>query len=133
MVQKLKKKVDYRGLAIDAAKTLVKTRQNYTCEKCGRSRDASGYQMHGSHIMPVTWAGTAALPYNILCLCSSCHKMARDSWHEDPVGSGRWFEEKWPGRYDELRQIAVAYSQNPKPKIDWKELRDSLKEELSGL
>lgn len=119
--------------AIKAAKDLVKTRQNYTCEKCGKSRDASGIQMHGSHILPVTWAKTAADPNNILCLCAGCHKTKRDSWHEDPIANGRWFEERWPGRYDELYAQALAYSQNPFPKIDWKLLHEELTQQLKEL
>ena len=119
--------------AIDLAKKLVKTRQNYTCEKCGKSRTASGLQMHGSHIIPVTYAKTAADPENILCLCSSCHKMARDSWHEDPVANGRWFDEKWPGRYDALREEATTYSQNPFPKLDWVQIHQELEEKYELL
>lgn len=119
---------NFKKKAIDLAKTLVKQKQNYVCERCGRSRDASGYQMHGSHVMSVSFAKTAALPENILCLCSSCHKMSPQSWHEDPVGAARWFDQKWPGRYDKLREMAVNYSRNPKPKIDWEEVYRELKE-----
>ena len=87
--------------AIKLAKQISKTRQNYECEKCDKTL-ARGWQMHGAHIMPVTWAKTAAMPENILCLCASCHSMGSNSQHQDPIPFSRWFDAKWPGRYDEL-------------------------------
>lgn len=118
--------------AIKLAKIISKTRQNYECEKCDKTL-AQGWQMHGAHIMPVTWAKTAAMPENILCLCAACHSMGSNSQHQDPIPFSRWFDDKWPGRYDELRKLAVDYSQNPKPKIDWVEVLDGLKQQAEEL
>lgn len=118
--------------AIKLAKQISKTRQNYECEKCDKTL-ARGWQMHGAHIMPVTWAKTAAMPENILCLCASCQSMGSNSQHQDPIPFSRWFDAKWPGRYDELRQLAVEYSRNPKPKIDWIDVLDDLKQQAKEL
>lgn len=118
-----------KSLAIDEAKKYVKTLHNYTCEKCGNK----GRQQHGAHIMPVTWAGTAADTDNILDLCSTCHSVGRESAHEDGVQFARWLEEKFPGRYDRLREKAVKYATNPFPKIDWKEVRKEIKKKMEEL
>lgn len=117
----------YKEKAVELAKTLVKQRANYVCEKCGSSREATGKQMHGAHIMPVTWAATAADPYNLLCLCASCHSMGPNSSHQNPIPFGRWFDEKFPGRFDALQNKAVTYSQTRFPKIDWEEVYNNLK------
>lgn len=115
--------------AVIIAKEIAKIRDNYTCQKCG-DKDK---QIHGSHILPVTWGKTSAMPDNILALCAGCHKMKKDSWHEDPIANARWFENKYPGEYDRLMRIAVAYSQNPFPKIDWAEVLNDLKEKKRQL
>jgi hypothetical protein len=107
--------------AIKEAKTLVKMRQHYTCEKCGKPGN------HGAHIMPVTYAGTCADPDNLLCLCSSCHSVGPKSAHQNPHDFVRWFEERWPGRYDVLREKANEYTRHP-VQIDWKELTKELRE-----
>lgn len=115
-----------KGKAIELAKKIAKTRANYECEKCSRTK-AQGWQMHGAHILPVTWAKTAANPDNILCLCGACHSLGGKSQHQNPIPFARWFEQKWPGRYDELERIAIDYSQNPFPKIDWSYELEQLK------
>lgn len=111
--------------AITLAKTIAKIRDGYICQKCGNSL-AAGFQMHGSHIMPETWAGTAADPENILCLCANCHVRGRDSWHQEPVNNARWLEEKYPGLYDKVRTKALEQVRNKK-KIDWPAEVDRLK------
>lgn len=118
--------------AIKLAKLISKTKAGYQCEKCPKNK-SQGWQMHGAHILPVEWDATAAMPENILCLCATCHSMGRESQHEDPIPFARWFEAKWPGRYDELREIATSYVRNPFPKIDWELKCSELKEIADGL
>lgn len=78
--------------------------------------------------MPVTWAATAADPNNILCLCAGCHSMGPNSAHQNPHKFVRWFEDTFPGRYDELEHKATEYSRTKFPKIDWEETYLTLKE-----
>lgn len=122
---------NYKKLAVETAKKIAKTENDYTCEKCFRSKPQ--VQIHGAHILPVTWAGTAADPENILSLCAACHSVGSNSQHQDPIPFSRWFENKFPGRYDQLRKRATDYSQNPLPKIDWEETYKKLKQELKEL
>lgn len=111
--------------AVILAKLIAKNRDNWTCIKCGRSKE-EGWTMHGAHIMPVEWDGTAADPENIICLCATCHSMGRKSAHEDPIEFARWYDETFPGKYDKLREQAYEYSRTKFPKIDWKEVHKDL-------
>lgn len=123
-------KTSSKKKAIDLAKQVAKERDGYVCQKCGRSRD-QGWTMHGSHIMPVDWSGTAADPENIICLCAACHSVGRKSAHEDPVGFGVWFNKQYPGLYEKMQKKAYAYTANPYPKIDWDETIEKLKDQLN--
>lgn len=122
---------NYKKLAITLAKTIAKQRANYICEKCYRSRQ-QGWAMHGAHIMPVTYAATAADPHNIICLCASCHSMGPKSSHQNPIDFGRWFDEKYPGRYDSLRHKALAHAKNT-ARINWQKIYEDLKEDRTLL
>ena len=117
----------FKKKSIELAKKIAKDRANWTCEKCGRSK-RQGWQLHGSHIIPVEYGNTAAMPENILCLCASCHSMGRDSAHENPVPFSRWLETKFPGRYDKL--WLIARDVKPIRPSEWKEKYEKLKEIL---
>lgn len=114
-----------KSAAIKLAKDIAKLRDGYICQKCYRSKE-QGWAIHGAHIMPVTYGGTAADPENILSLCAKCHSMGKTSAHQDPVGFGNWYESMYPGKYKKLRNKAIKYDKNPFPKIDWEELRQDL-------
>lgn len=114
--------------AVKLAKDIVKKRNDYTCERCGRSK-AQGWQLHGAHVIPVGYDMTAADPENLLCLCAKCHSLGRDSAHDNPVEFSRWYNEKYPDKFEELRKKAYEYSQNPFPKIQWEDVIEELKEE----
>jgi len=126
-LRKPQKRSHSKKLAVNEAKRVAKDRDDWTCVRCGRSRE-QGWRMHGAHIMPVEWDGTAADPDNILTLCATCHSIGRASAHEDPVSFARWLDEKYPGLYDRMHQQAYKYSKNPFPKIDWTDVRDKLKQ-----
>ena len=100
-----------RKRCVKLAKDIVKQKANYHCEKCGRSDK----QIQGSHILPEgRYTSLSAEPENILCLCAGCHMWSSDSWHENPIASAEWFNEKFPGRYKRLLKKA---QQNIK--VDW--------------
>lgn len=109
--------------AVDEAKLLAKLRANFICEECSEKDKV----MHGAHIMPVTYNGTAADPYNLLCLCPACHSMGPKSAHQNPGKFIRWLDKKFPGRYDECERRALEYQNCPFPKKDWVEIRNELK------
>jgi hypothetical protein len=107
---------------IELAKKIAKERAGYKCEKCYRTKE-EGWQMHGAHVIPVWYAQTAADPNNILCLCAKCHSLGHDSAHDHPHQFVLWYEEKFPGKYEELWKKA-----NLSGKVDWISVLDQLKE-----
>ncbi len=119
----------FKKKAIELAKKIAKDKAGWKCEKCGRTK-RQGWQQHGAHIIPVEYGLTACVVENILCLCAKCHSMGRDSAHENPVPFSRWLEEKYPGRYDKLWEIAREV--RPIYSSEWEERYKSLKTLAKG-
>lgn len=123
--KKRKKVKNYKKKAIELAKYIVRKKVNQ-CEWCGKV----GVKLDGAHIVPVRFSSTAADIDNILCLCSGCHTLSRNSCHENPVLFTRWLDVYAPGRFTRLWEKAQIIGDN----IDWeskfKEL-EALKESLS--
>lgn len=109
----------------ELAKTVAKTRDKFTCLRCGASK-ANGAQIQGSHIK-----GTGAYPnlsyytINIKALCASCHRW----WHSAPTDSGVWFRKKFPKWYKVIKGLTCL----PVGKQDYNKIYESLKEELKAL
>jgi hypothetical protein len=61
----------------------IKTKANYTCERCGNTER----QMHCSHIYSRSHRTVRWAKDNAMCKCSVCH----DWWHANPTESGAWF------------------------------------------
>jgi 5-methylcytosine-specific restriction endonuclease McrA len=119
----------YKKKAIDLAKIKAKTRDNWTCQKCGKKK--GDVQIHGSHIFPTRYGNLASDPDNIIALCASCHNLNVDSWHGSPLETAKWFSEKFPGLEECLREKIQGTP--PKLKIDyWIDRYETLKEELKG-
>ena len=104
----------YRKKCGTWAKLEARKRDGDRCQYCGVTR-ASGAAIHGSHILPEgAYPLMSAEPYNIIALCAVHHLSGANprmgnrepSWHGDPILFAKWFEEKWPGRYKELRVMA---------------------------
>ena len=113
--KKLKKRSStfYRKKCVVWAKIEAKTRDDYTCQYCGKK--GTGMQIQGSHILPEgAYPLMSAEPYNIIALCAEHHvggsnpymNRSFESWHSHPLKFAKWFEEKWPDRYKELQEMA---------------------------
>ena len=89
--QKLTKELD------DLCREYVKLRDNYTCQKCGKSGTK---QIHWSHVIPRS-AGNRLRwnKVNSKALCAYCH---RRWWHSNPLDAMEWFKDTFPGRYEYL-------------------------------
>jgi hypothetical protein len=118
----------WRKQAVAIAKLIAKYRDNYTCVTCGRTAD-SGYQMHGSHILPESkFLRESCNPENIMCQCARCHM----NWHENPIDSAIWFDREFPKRYNDLAIEAYNLScETIKP--DYEKITKSLKEQYKAL
>jgi len=55
-----------------AWKKMIKKRDEYTCQLCGRTGE-QGYQMHAHHIEAKQSIYSLTLPENGICLCALCH------------------------------------------------------------
>ena len=107
---KRKKKTNKRKLKDKLEKLVkaeVKFRDNYTCQRCGKK--VEGSNCHASHIIPVSRDGRLAYdPNNMIVLCYYDHI---SWWHKHPIEAAEWFNKKFPGRYEMLRE---KYNQNTK-------------------
>lgn len=86
------------------------------CEKCGGTAN-----LQCSHVLSRSILSLRCDPENAICLCYRCHIVGPDSWHHDPVSNSRWFESKWPGRYDNLIQ-----KRNKITKVSWKDVYETM-------
>jgi hypothetical protein len=96
----------------------LKVRSVGRCERCGGT---SGLQ--ASHIVSRVVKSLRWNPLNAICLCAKCHIFGQDSWHHNPIESARWFNARWPGRYDELKELQQS---SIGKKVDMQEILDSL-------
>ena len=86
---------------------MVKARDNYTCQVCGKV--VSGHNCQWSHIKSRKWNSTRWMPENSMVKCGYCHRW----WHDNPAEAGKWFSETFPERYKKI------YS--AKGKSSWKQ------------
>ena len=129
----------YRKRCVLWAKLEAKQRDNWTCQYCGKKKGE--VQIHGSHILPEgTYVSMSADPENIIALCAEHHvagiggflgRSREPSWHGDPIHFAKWFNEKWPGRYNKLllkaRELKVVNWEER-----WSEINNPQKEALNG-
>lgn len=83
------------------------------CEWCGKTEN-----LQCSHVVSRTVMSLRCDSENAICLCYACHM---HKWHLEPISSAKWFEGKYPGRYDRLVE-----KRNVIKKVDWKEVYESL-------
>lgn len=107
-------------------KQIVKIRDNFTCQKCGKK--VSGSDCQGSHVIPVSAGNKLAFDeMNLKVLCYHCHF---NWWHKDPTAADKWFKEKFPERDAYLQAnrgiLQMKYT-------DFEELHERLKKRLEEI
>jgi len=103
---------------------LVKHRDNYTCQKCGRTRE-QGYKIDAAHIRPKgRYSLMQFMLDNILALCFNCHD---GWWHKSSEGLP-WFKETYPDRW-----LRIQMAGRQTRRVDLKELIIALESEVAGL
>jgi len=82
------------------AKDVVRERDGKTCQHCEKWCD--GVNRHVSHVIPVS-AGNKLRwdPLNMKVMCYHCHI---NWWHKNPMEAARWFEDKFPDRWEYLQE-----------------------------
>ena len=94
----------YTKKLAEKAKLCVKDRDKRVCQMCGK--ECYGSDCHASHVYNVGSHKNMELdPENMKVLCSYHHL---HWWHKDVMESGRWFEGKFPERFDYLRAISKS-------------------------
>ena len=101
-------------------KDIVKIRDNFTCQKCGKK--CEGSDCHGSHVVPVSAGNKLAFDeQNLKVLCYHCHM---NWWHKDPTVAGEWFKQKFPERHAYLEANRGIKQMKY---LDWVELKENLR------
>lgn len=105
----------------------IRTRDNWTCQRCFSQKPEKSQGLHCSHIFSRRHKATRWDEQNAKALCFSCHQ-----WYGgNPVESAAWVEDwhavRWgPDALDELRQRKNA------PFKLTKSFRDERKAELTA-
>lgn len=79
-----------RGPNWMAQKRQARHRDQYTCQRCGRTEAELGYALHVHHIIRFHTFGLARYKEanslrNLVCLCNPCHgKVEHQGWHPRP-------------------------------------------------
>ena len=82
-------------------KEYVKIRDDYTCQHCGKK--VTGVNCHASHVIPVSRSGYLRCePLNMKAMCYHCHI---NWWHKHPIEAGAWFTDKFPERWEYLKEL----------------------------
>jgi hypothetical protein len=123
----MKKKIGKKA-CVRLARQLA--RKTGVCSKCGRTKGE--VQIQAAHIVPEEHHWLSFGVHNMIELCASCHKWSGDSWHKNPVLMARWFENKYPGRYDELMALEASLIEENGPVPDWAIVHQNLKQLLKG-
>ena len=104
---------------------IVKQRDNYTCQHCGKK--VSGSNCHVSHVIPRSRGNYLRWDINNLkVLCFHCHI---NWWHKNPLESGEWFKKKFPKRWKYLQRSknTIKIYKN----YELEELYEKLRKEVS--
>lgn len=125
MIPRASKKTRERARIVRSLDALVREivfkRDGYRCVRCGKVPTETVLQL--SHIIPKGRAKRLRFePLNCMCMCIGCHLYG---WHKDPIEAFRWFNEKYPGRYEQLQIMERCAG-----KIDYKMIEIILRAEL---
>jgi 5-methylcytosine-specific restriction endonuclease McrA len=100
---------------------LVMARDNHRCVRCGKSSGlAAAHVLSKGHYDRIRWE-----LLNVIALCVGCHIFGA---HKDPTEFTAWLEEKYPGRSEQLREMAATAG-----KTDLKLLAIVLRLEVAAL
>jgi len=110
----------------DLLREIVRLRDNDTCQKCGKT-------VYGSNSQPshVIAKGRCLLLrwdlLNVKLLCNSCHRW----WHLNPINAASWFADRFPSRYDYVKQY--EYKLSRMRMSDFQQIESLLKAKLQDL
>ena len=98
----------------------VREANNYTCEMCGKTGRMECSHVYSRRHRTIRWCKD-----NAKSLCNGCHR----KWHESPVYSFKWFEDKYgSGRVELL--IEKMNNRNRVKKLEEKDIAKHYREQL---
>ena len=102
---------------VEMAKLIAKRRDWYICQWCWKDCNNNKADCHWSHIINEARDHRLATnEYNIKALCYHCHM---NLWHKDPVLASKWFNDKFPWRYDKLQKLYIENQTKWPIKREW--------------
>jgi len=111
-----KKKIPLSKLKQLRAQVIFK-RDGGRCVRCGSDKGISP-----SHVYPQgRYPRMAWIMINIKTLCWSCHF---NWWHKHPLEAKEWFDEKYPGRAEQLKEISKQHL----PALDHNKIKEYLEQ-----
>lgn len=113
-----RKRQNYMKQADALFSRFIRERDGF-CQACGTTSD-----LQCAHIISRSYKSIRTHRLNAVALCRSCHV----KFTHRPLEWQDFVDERWPGRWDMLREIALSYE-----RVDWKGERDRLKAELERL
>jgi hypothetical protein len=81
---------------------LIKNRDNWTCQKCGKKYPPKWRGLHAAHIFSRRFKATRTDPENGIALCFGCHMWA----HQHPLDFHEWIRERMGDEYETLKASA---------------------------
>lgn len=109
-----------RDAADTAFSNYIRTRDNWTCKRCGKKYEPPTNALHCSHFMGRGKEGTRFDPDNCDALCYGCHQY----FTSHPAEHHAWqVEKKGQKLVDELRLRASTYKKKDRKmeKLIWTE------------
>jgi len=92
----------------------------YPCARCNQKFPV----MQCSHVKSTgAYTNLRFDPMNVLVMCGRCHNFW---WHSEPTESGKWFEKKYPARWDYLEKAKLKVIKRTEK--DKKQIRQWIKE-----
>ena len=114
----------YRKLACELAKKIRRS-QKKGCEICGKQN----CKLEGHHLLTVgAYPNMSDCLDNILVVCVHCHKFGKVSFHGTPDLMVEIMNQKYPGRYKFLRELAQG-----RIHVNYKKEYEELKEIYQSL
>ena len=96
------RKISYKKADIEFAK-LIKDRDKWTCQRCGKVYVPKSRGLHAAHIFSRRFKATRHDPENALALDFGCHMWG----HQNPLAFHEWVEEYLGSeRYEALKAKA---------------------------
>jgi len=88
-------------IELDGLVRLAVIERDKCCVRCGGTKG-----LQAAHILPKgKYPRLRFDPFNIMAMDTGCHLFF---WHKDPLSAWKWFEEKYPGKHDQLQVIAAC-------------------------